>query len=149
MISSLLSVLSPWIQKKKFMLISKCLDIDDCKDTPCNNGGTCQDGIASYTCVCPLGFEGTDCELSAFIHYYFTWCYVINWIYHLVQSYCNLDINDCNPNPCKNDGVCKDGINSLTCSCAHGFSGDDCSLSKYHNFWISINITLKEHLSLI
>ena len=39
-------------------------DIDDCKDNPCNNGGTCQDGIASYTCLCPLGFNGTDCEIS-------------------------------------------------------------------------------------
>ena len=39
-------------------------DIDDCKDNPCNNGGTCQDGIASYRCVCPPGFTGHDCEKS-------------------------------------------------------------------------------------
>ena len=39
-------------------------DIDDCKDNPCNNGGTCQDGIASYECFCPPGFNGTDCEIS-------------------------------------------------------------------------------------
>ena len=39
-------------------------DIDDCKDNPCNNGGTCQDGIASYECLCPPGFNGTDCEIS-------------------------------------------------------------------------------------
>ena len=58
--------------RKHLMLISKSLDIDDCKDKPCNNGGTCQDGIASYACVCPLGFKGTDCELSGFTQYYFT-----------------------------------------------------------------------------
>lgn len=40
------------------------LDIDDCKDNPCNNGGKCKDGIASYTCACPKGFTGTDCEIS-------------------------------------------------------------------------------------
>ena len=40
------------------------LDNDDCKDNPCNNNGTCTDGIASYTCDCPLGFTGLDCETS-------------------------------------------------------------------------------------
>ena len=39
-------------------------DIDDCIENPCNNGGTCKDGIASYDCVCPEGFTGTDCEIS-------------------------------------------------------------------------------------
>ena len=39
-------------------------DIDDCMESPCNNNGTCVDGIASYKCECPLGFEGQDCETS-------------------------------------------------------------------------------------
>ena len=39
-------------------------DIDDCIGEPCNNGGTCQDGVASYTCACPTGFKGYDCETS-------------------------------------------------------------------------------------
>ena len=39
-------------------------DIDDCMENPCNNNGTCIDGIASYKCECPLGFEGQDCETS-------------------------------------------------------------------------------------
>ena len=44
------------------------VDIDDCKESPCNNGGKCQDGVASYTCICPLGYTGPDCEKSRFIH---------------------------------------------------------------------------------
>ena len=40
-----------------------------------------------------------------------------------------LDTDDCQPNPCKNDGVCEDGANSYTCNCAHGFIGEDCSIS--------------------
>ena len=39
-----------------------------------------------------------------------------------------LDIDDCQPNPCKNDGVCEDGANSFTCNCAHGFIGEDCNI---------------------
>ncbi|XP_033117604.1 neurogenic locus notch homolog protein 1-like [Anneissia japonica] len=40
-------------------------DIDDCSYySPCQNGGVCSDSIGSYTCTCPIGFEGTDCELT-------------------------------------------------------------------------------------
>ena len=45
-----------------------------------------------------------------------------------------LDIDDCQPNPCKNDGVCEDGANSYTCNCAHGFIGEDCSISMRQFF---------------
>lgn len=27
-------------------------DIDDCASSPCKNGGTCTDGINSFTCQC-------------------------------------------------------------------------------------------------
>ena len=39
-------------------------DIDDCIENPCNNNGSCVDGIASYNCVCLPGFTGADCEMS-------------------------------------------------------------------------------------
>ena len=42
-------------------------DINDCMEEPCNNNGTCTDGIADYTCTCPLGYIGTDCEHSMLI----------------------------------------------------------------------------------
>jgi len=28
--------------------------------------------------------------------------------------------------PCKNNGTCKDGINSYSCQCANGYDGSDC-----------------------
>ena len=43
---------------------------------------------------------------------------------------CIPDVNDCQPNPCMNNGQCVDGANSFSCSCTHGFTGDDCSISK-------------------
>ena len=39
-------------------------DNNDCRGDPCNNGGNCTDGIATYTCTCPDGFKGSDCETS-------------------------------------------------------------------------------------
>ena len=34
----------------------------DCYKFPCQNGGFCLDGSDAYTCVCPFGYEGKDCE---------------------------------------------------------------------------------------
>ena len=37
---------------------------DHCAPNPCQNGGTCQDNPTGYTCTCPTGFSGTDCEIA-------------------------------------------------------------------------------------
>ena len=39
-------------------------DIDDCAGGPCNNGGTCADGVNSYTCICMAGYTGANCQTS-------------------------------------------------------------------------------------
>ena len=39
-------------------------DIDECASIPCQNGGTCIDGINSYTCVCVPGHAGDNCEIG-------------------------------------------------------------------------------------
>ena len=42
-------------------------------------------------------------------------------------SACDVDVDDCDPNPCQNGGVCTDtGTNSFTCQCASGFTGTTC-----------------------
>lgn len=38
------------------------INIDDCVPDLCQNGGTCEDGVNLYTCLCPSGFEGDYCE---------------------------------------------------------------------------------------
>ena len=38
--------------------------MDDCRSDPCINGGTCLDGISSYTCHCSVHWTGLHCEFS-------------------------------------------------------------------------------------
>ena len=44
------------------------------------------------------------------------------------------DIDNCDPNPCVNGGVCTDGINSYTCTCAEGYTGENCVESRFYHF---------------
>ena len=41
------------------------VDIDECSSNPCTHGGTCHDGVASYSCTCISGYTGTNCEISS------------------------------------------------------------------------------------
>ncbi len=68
-------------------------------DEPCQNGGTCIDGVNSYTCECLSGFEGDDCEIN---------------------------IDDCHAEACQNGGNCVDGVDSYTCECINGYEGENC-----------------------
>ena len=35
-------------------------------------------------------------------------------------------VDECELNPCQNNGSCTDGINSFTCNCTAGWGGDTC-----------------------
>lgn len=59
-------------------------EIDECEEHPCQNGATCQDHVAAYSCLCVTGFQGPDCELN---------------------------IDECASTPCLNEGRCIDGVN--------------------------------------
>jgi hypothetical protein len=38
-----------------------CVNINDCSPNPCRNGGTCNDGINSFTCSCASPWTGSIC----------------------------------------------------------------------------------------
>lgn len=69
----------------------------------CFNGGTCVDGINTFTCLCPAGFTG---------------------------SYCQHDINECDSKPCLNGGTCQDSYGTYKCTCLHGYTGLNCQVRR-------------------
>ncbi|XP_037384508.1 coagulation factor X [Talpa occidentalis] len=79
---------------------SKYTDGDQCESNPCQNQGRCQDGVGAYTCTCPEGFEGRNCEFST-------------------RQSCSLDNGDC-------EQFCREERSAVVCSCARGYVlGDD------------------------
>src|SRR4029079_9945130 len=63
------------------------------------NGGQCTNLPGTFTCACPAGFTGAQCQVN---------------------------VNDCANNPCQNGGQCVDGVNSYACQCPAGHSGANC-----------------------
>ncbi|XP_078671849.1 MAM and LDL-receptor class A domain-containing protein 2-like [Branchiostoma floridae x Branchiostoma belcheri] len=112
-------------------------DFDDCLSNPCQNGGTCQDGLGQYMCTCPSGWHGTQCELDndACASYpcrnggtcndgptgYVCAC-APGW----AGTDCEREINECEINPCYNGAVCIDQVNGFYCNCTDGWEGFDC-----------------------
>lgn len=41
---------------------------------------------------------------------------------------CNYEYNECESNPCLNDGKCTDRIGGFTCKCTRGYTGDRCHI---------------------
>ncbi|XP_014260565.1 protein crumbs isoform X1 [Cimex lectularius] len=73
---------------------------NECLSNPCQHGGTCQDGVNSFSCLCGrTGYTGVRCEIN---------------------------INECENNPCLNNGVCFDNYGGYTCQCTTGFGGQNC-----------------------
>ncbi|XP_034723569.1 protocadherin Fat 4 [Etheostoma cragini] len=94
---------------------------DPCLTSPCQNGATCnkntyisQDVVVLessavifvsphkeiFNCTCLAGFTGTLCED---------------------------DVDECEVNPCENEGTCVNVPGSFYCQCQSGFSGSFCS----------------------
>lgn len=41
---------------------SSILDINDCSQNPCHNGGTCRDLVNDFYCDCKNGWKGKTCH---------------------------------------------------------------------------------------
>jgi hypothetical protein len=43
---------------------TSCTLIDNCAATPCQNGGTCMNGVNTFTCSCVGGYTGATCATA-------------------------------------------------------------------------------------
>ncbi|KAM5271039.1 sushi, nidogen and EGF-like domain-containing protein 1 isoform 3-T4 [Hipposideros larvatus] len=78
----------------------QCHEIDECRSQPCLHGGSCQDQVAGYQCVCSPGHEGAHCELVS---------------------------DPCFSSPCGSRGYCLASNGSHSCTCKVGYTGKDCA----------------------
>ena len=45
------------------------LAIDECEESPCQNGGQCEDKKEGYKCICEPGYTGENCEVGTLFEY--------------------------------------------------------------------------------
>ena len=45
----------------------------------------------------------------------------------------NVDLDECEGDPCLNGGECKDEASAYSCSCVAGFTGVNCETGQRHN----------------
>ena len=128
---------------------------DPCKLTKCNSNSTCKPLFISkknsYYCACKSGYYGPDCQ------YFDTNCSSYCSTESICKPFsrpilssneyplcicplnrfgprCNLYYDDCQSNPCQNNGTCYEtydptGMRSFVCLCHKSFYGDMCQHS--------------------
>lgn len=81
------------------------LQFDECLAVPCQNGGTCIDGFDTFTCKCPVNWEGPTCAKD------------VNECAHFMGT----DLG------CQNGATCVNTVGSYSCLCRSGWQGIHCT----------------------
>lgn len=121
-----------------------CNLLPPCTSNPCQNNGTCQEESDSYaySCDCPLGFEGLNCEANT------DDCRVGNvtcanggTCIDLIADFrcqcpagfegrfCEENVDDCIGHLCQFGSACIDGVDGYLCLCLPGYTGVLCNVT--------------------
>ncbi|XP_059839511.1 protein crumbs homolog 1 [Hypanus sabinus] len=130
------------------------VSLDNCQKHKCANGATCIDTVSNYSCNCPSNFTGRFCQYHRLS---ITFCHDENhnWTCYnggncteekdarctcplgFTGSLCEIDMDECESNPCLNGGFCQDLPNKFQCICDMSFAGDRCEFDLNQEAWTS------------
>jgi hypothetical protein len=85
---------------------------DQCAPSPCQNGGTCVTSGATYTCQCPVGWTGTNCDVDV------DEC--------ASGDPCNLNTLELGNSPM--GASCTNTVGGYTCECSFFAAGASCEI---------------------
>ncbi|TSK20001.1 EGF-like repeat and discoidin I-like domain-containing protein 3 [Bagarius yarrelli] len=123
---------------------------DYCEENLCQNGGTCVTGVGEepFVCICAEGFTGDtctskehgpcspnpcendgECEVIAYARRGDVFNgYVCKCQPGFEGVNCQINVNDCDSQPCKNAGICRDLDEDYMCHCPSPYVGKQCQL---------------------
>ncbi|KAK6029491.1 EGF-like domain protein, partial [Ostertagia ostertagi] len=107
----------------------QCEKRDPCPPEYCNHGGRCSSNGTGFECVCPLGFDGPQCEHD--INECDSSPCAFGKCVNTVGLFCEKDVDECSMgNPCENGGTCVNLDGGFECACTAAFEGELCTINK-------------------
>ncbi|VDO81310.1 unnamed protein product [Heligmosomoides polygyrus] len=158
-----------------FQVATSCISSPQCgAASPCIRG-ECRDLWNAYSCECPLGFEGSLCEVNvdecsktecgrgqcvdgiAGARCCGLFCqnrlrcpnsddFSCVCDSGFTGEACDVEIDFCSLIPCKNGGSCSTGNGSYSCECKAGWTGKSCDIPVCYN---KLNFVLRRNWAVI